>query len=77
VVTLIKHNTPPIRTVTVDPGNNQRLYISTDTIIYRTEDGGQTWKTLKTIKSSRTNTQLLIDPDQTDVLYAGLLFIKS
>jgi xyloglucan-specific exo-beta-1,4-glucanase len=77
IATLIKPNTQPIRTVTIDSSNSQRLYISTDTIIYRSEDGGQTWKTLKTIKSSRTISQILINPDQTDILYAGLLFIKK
>lgn len=77
IPTLIKPSTQPIRTVTVDPSNSQRLFISTDTILYRSEDGGQTWRTLKTIKSSRTITQILIDPNQTDILYAGLLFIKK
>jgi photosystem II stability/assembly factor-like uncharacterized protein len=77
IPTLIKHNTQPIRTLSIDPSNNQRIYITTDTIIYRTEDGGKNWKTLKTIKSTRTITQILINPDQTDVLYAGLLFIKK
>ncbi|MFA6197646.1 MAG: hypothetical protein WC734_00620 [Patescibacteria group bacterium] len=77
IPTLIKHNTQSIRTVTIDPISTQRIYISTDTIVYRSDDGGQTWKSLKTIKSTRTITQLLVNPDQSDVLYAGVLFIKK
>ena len=63
---LVSSDFPPVRSVTVDPGNSARVLIGTESDVYLSIDGGSTWKP----QSLHPIDEVLIDPSQPDTIYA-------
>lgn len=60
-----------IYAIALVPNNPQMIYYATSSTFYKTIDGGETWDTRK-LPTSRSAAKLLIDPEQTEVLYLGI-----
>jgi len=64
--------TPPtILAIDVDPYDAQVVYISTDSGIYKTANGGQTWTPIGTGLNTTSITDIAIDPGNQQVIYVG------
>lgn len=72
--------TPPgttnIYSLAIDPKDGKIIYYSTGSTFYKSIDGGVKWSTKK-LPTLRTASALLIDPDNTSILYMGALRIKQ
>jgi photosystem II stability/assembly factor-like uncharacterized protein len=73
-------NSEHIQNIIVDPRNSNVVYVTAigplwntggDRGLYKTLDGGQTWKAILTISADTGVTDLAIDPKNPDVLYAA------
>jgi photosystem II stability/assembly factor-like uncharacterized protein len=60
-----------INSLAVDPKDPRNIYYITNTTFYSSNDGGVSWRTKK-MPSTRAGAQLLIKPDQTNVLFMGV-----
>lgn len=60
-----------INAMAVSPKNDLEIYYVTNTTFYRSLDGGQNWTTKK-LPTSRAGWRLLIDPENTNVIYMGV-----
>lgn len=71
----IKLLTPPnsviIKSLAINPKNNNQIYYGTDTALYRTFDRGKTWLT-SSLPSSHSANYLLVDPMTPNVVYMGM-----
>ncbi len=65
-----------INALAVNPKNANEIYYVTDTTFYRSVDGGNTWTT-KQLPTTRGGNALLVDPENTDVIYLGIKKIKK
>lgn len=61
-----------VYTAAIDPKDSKKIYYATDNSLVSTTDGGATW-TSKKLPFSRTPTQILVDPKNTDVIYLSTL----
>lgn len=61
----------PIRTVAVNPQNQNEIYITVDNVVHKSVDGGTNWKTIRTVSTSRKINFILIDPQNPDIIYLG------
>ncbi len=64
-----------INAIAVNPQNASEIYYITNTTFYRSIDGGENWSTIK-LPTSRTGWKLLIDPEETNVIYMGVKSLK-
>jgi photosystem II stability/assembly factor-like uncharacterized protein len=73
-------NSEHIQNIIVDPRNSSVVYVTAigplwnaggDRGLYKTADGGQTWKAILSISPDTGVTDLAIDPKNPDVLYAA------
>ena len=73
-------NSEHIQNVIVHPGNSSIVYVSAigplwssggDRGLYKTTDGGQSWKAVLTISPDTGVTDLVMDPKRPDTLYAA------
>jgi photosystem II stability/assembly factor-like uncharacterized protein len=73
-------NSEHIQNIVVDPRNSNVVYVTAigplwsaggDRGLYKTTDGGQTWKSVLTISADTGVTDLVMDPKAPDVLYAA------
>jgi len=73
-------NSEHIQNILVDPRNSSVVYVSAigplwssggDRGVYKTTDGGQTWKAVLTISPDTGVTDLVMDPKRPDTLYAA------
>src|SRR3954454_7453538 len=71
-----------IQNIVIDPRNSNVVYVSAigplwsaggDRGVYKTTDGGATWKPVLTISPDTGVTEIVIDPKRPDVLYAAAL----
>jgi photosystem II stability/assembly factor-like uncharacterized protein len=71
-----------IQNIVIDPRNSNVVYVSAigplwspggDRGVYKTTDGGATWKAVLTISPDTGATDIVIDPKKPDVLYAAAL----
>jgi len=71
-----------IQNIVIDPRNSNIVYVSAigplwsaggDRGVYKTIDGGATWKPVLTISPDTGITEIIIDPRKPDVLYAAAL----
>jgi photosystem II stability/assembly factor-like uncharacterized protein len=71
-----------IQNILIDPRNSNVVYVSAigplwspggDRGLFKTTDGGQTWKPVLTISADTGVTDVLMDPKNPDVLYAAAL----
>lgn len=60
-----------INALAVNLQNGNEIYYVTNTIFYRSLDGGENWTPIK-LPTTRAGWQLLIDPERPDVIYLGL-----
>jgi photosystem II stability/assembly factor-like uncharacterized protein len=69
-----------IQNIVIDPRNSSVVYVTAigplwaaggDRGLYKTTDGGQTWKAVLTISPDTGVTDLVMDPKKPDVLYAA------
>ena len=71
----LKLLTPPsttaIYSLVINPKNDREIYYATAKALYRSEDGGKNWIT-KTLPTSRSGKFLVIDFDETNILYLGV-----
>lgn len=62
-----------VSAIAIDPRNPDGLYIGTENSgLYKTTDGGQTWKPLYNGVTGASVESLVMDPNNPDILYAGL-----
>ncbi len=75
-------NSEHIQNILIDPRNSNVVYVSAigplwssggDRGIYKTTDGGATWKAVLTISPDTGVTEIVMDPKKPDVLYAAAL----
>jgi photosystem II stability/assembly factor-like uncharacterized protein len=75
-------NSEHIQNIVIDPRNSNVVYVSAigplwsaggDRGVYKTTDGGATWKAVLTISPDTGITEVVIDPKKPDVLYAAAL----
>lgn len=59
-----------IKTLAVNPKTASTIYYATDTILYSTTDAGVNWDTQK-LSDGWAASVLLIDPEETNVIYFG------
>ena len=73
-------NSEHIQNIIVDPRSSNTVYVTAigplwtsggDRGLYKTTDGGQTWKAVLTISADTGVTDLVMDPKKPDVLYAA------
>ena len=73
-------NSEHIQNIVIDPRNSNVVYVTAigplwsaggDRGLYKTADGGQTWKAVLTVSPDTGVTDLLMDPKNPDVLYAA------
>src|SRR3954469_20802634 len=75
-------NSEHIQNIVIDPRNSNVVYVSAigplwasggDRGLYKTTDGGQTWKAVLSVSADTGVTELAMDPRNPDVLYAAAL----
>ncbi|MBU0963655.1 hypothetical protein KKC06_01290 [Patescibacteria group bacterium] len=71
IPTLFDFKKVPVRTVVYNPKNLNQIIFSIDNILYKTQDDGRTWTTLKTVATSRIINYLLSDPEDENLIYLG------
>ena len=73
-------NSEHIQNIVIDPRNSNVVFVTAigplwsaggDRGLYKTTDGGQTWKAILTISKDTGVTDLIMDPKNPDVLYAA------
>src|SRR5262249_3454495 len=73
-------NSEHIQNVIIDPRNSNVVYVTAigplwaeggDRRLYKTTDGGQSWKAILTISKDTGLTDLVMDPKKPDTLYAA------
>jgi len=65
------HSDAIVRTLVTHPEQPRTVLAVTDRGVYRTEDGGENWKTLDGPLSDYTVWRIAFDPGDTNVLFAG------
>jgi photosystem II stability/assembly factor-like uncharacterized protein len=73
VPTLFEFKKVPIQMVLHNPSNPNEVLFPYNNTLLKTDDGGKTWKSLKSIPTSRIISYLTVDPNETDTIYAGTL----
>jgi photosystem II stability/assembly factor-like uncharacterized protein len=73
-------NSEHIQNIVIDPRNSNVVYVTAigplwaaggDRGLYKTTDGGQTWKAVLTISPDTGVTDMVMDPKKPDVIYAA------
>jgi photosystem II stability/assembly factor-like uncharacterized protein len=73
-------NSEHIQNIVIDPRNSNVVYVTAigplwsaggDRGLYKTTDGGQTWKAVLTIDDDTGVTDMVMDPKRPDVIYAA------
>lgn len=80
ITTVIPENSSlneQIRNITIDPQNGRNLFFTIGRIIYKSTDAGLNWETIETFTSSRPISYLLINPTNSQTIYAGVEEIKK
>lgn len=60
-----------INALAVNPKDSKEIYYVTNTIFYRSSDGGENWTPIK-LPTTRAGWRLLIDPESPNIIYMGL-----
>ncbi len=71
IPTLYDFRKVPIVTVIDHPTDLNNIIFAVRNILLKTDDGGATWKTLKTVPTNRSINYLINDPVTADTLYLG------
>lgn len=65
-----------INSMTLNPKDSKEIYYVTKTTFYSSFDGGENWTTRK-LPSSREGWKLMVNPDETSILYLGFKQTKK
>lgn len=60
-----------ISAVAANPENHDEMYFSIGKVIHKTTDNGENWKTIETFPSARIINQLVVQPEDPTVIWAG------
>ncbi|MCK4744690.1 hypothetical protein KAS41_01365 [Candidatus Parcubacteria bacterium] len=66
-------NQADVRVIAVDPKNDKNIFYTTKTTFYKTTNSGSDWKPKK-LFSTKTPTNFLIDPEDSNILYMSFNF---
>ncbi len=73
---LIPPKKPLITSITVSPENSREIYFSSGATLFRSLDGGLNWQVVQ-LPTSRRIEVIKIDPENPDIIYIGVKFIKE
>ncbi len=65
-----------INALAIFPSDANQIYYGAGDVFYHSTDGGQTWVTMK-IPSTRSPKDLLIDPDDVNTVYLGVMTLEK
>ncbi len=68
--TLVRPEQMGSRAIAIDPKNDKIVYFASGKAVYKTVNGGETWKPVQ-FNIPRRVQMMLIDPKNTDILYLG------
>ncbi len=71
IPTLFDFKKITIKPVIYNPNDLKEMIFAVGNVIYKTDDSGSTWKTIKTLATTRIINYLVADPYHDDVIYAG------
>ncbi|MBI5038038.1 MAG: hypothetical protein HZC01_05050 [Candidatus Kerfeldbacteria bacterium] len=71
IPTLFDFKKVPIVAVIDHPNDLNRIVFAVKNVLHKTDDGGLTWKTIKTVGTSRSINYLINDPEIVDSIYVG------
>ncbi len=77
IQTIVPFHTLPIQAAIVNPQNPKQIFFTINNVLYKSVDGGTTWKTLRSMQTNRKINFLLMNPDDPSILYAGTQFVKK
>ena len=62
---------PAVRVLAIDPKNPDTLYAGTDEGVFRSVNGGESWKPIISGMPTRSVTSVAINPQDPNQVYAG------
>lgn len=65
-----------INSIAVSPKSAKEIYYVTNTTFYSSDNGGETWTSDK-LPTSRAGWKLLIDPENTNIIYLGVRKVQN
>lgn len=71
VRTLVPEKSTSLRNITISPDNDEILYFTVENLIHKSTDGGTSWKTIENFPSARRITELLVNPEDPNYIYAA------
>lgn len=77
IPTLFEFNKITIKPVVYNPNNTNEYIFAVGNVLHKSDDGGRTWKTIKSIPTSRIVNYIIADPYHDDVIYAGTYLPKK
>ncbi|MFA6908955.1 MAG: YCF48-related protein [Patescibacteria group bacterium] len=77
IETLIPFGSVSIRAGIINPVNPNEIIFAVNNVLHKTVDGGQTWKTIKTIPTSRPIASLYFAPYDRSILFSGTQLIAQ
>lgn len=69
--TLVRPKSISSKGIAIDPKNDKIIYFISGRAIYKTENGGESWKPIQFSVPSRKIEMILIDPSDTKKIYLG------
>jgi photosystem II stability/assembly factor-like uncharacterized protein len=69
--TLVRPEDISSRGIAIDPRNDKIIYFVSGSAIYKSENGGESWKPIQFSVSSRRIEAIIVDPENTNTLYLG------
>ncbi len=69
--TLVRPKAISSKGIAIDPKNDRIIYFVSGKAIYKTQNGGESWKPIQFSVPSRKIEMLVIDPDDTKTIYLG------
>lgn len=73
---ILSPETVEIFSLAVNPKSSKDIYYGTATTFYRSSDGGKNWSADK-LPTKRQASALLVDPENSAVIYMGMLEVKK
>ncbi|MDP2683856.1 MAG: hypothetical protein Q8P20_02255 [bacterium] len=77
IPTLFEFNKITIKPVVYNPNNPNEYIFAVGNVIHKSDDGGNTWKTIKSIPTTRIVNYIIADPYHDDVIFAGTYLPKK
>lgn len=69
--TLVRPEDISSRGIAIDPKNDKIIYFVSGNAIYKTENGGESWKPIQFSVPSRRIESIVVDPENTETIYLG------